>query len=166
MGVPGYASSMILELFTNADLAGGYPGDSDLRIRFLFHNGTASNSSTPTAYPLFGESADTISWNEFSKGLGGFVVSSTEQWCTKCGNSTGSCAAYASGDDAKNGGAAANQDSGGHGMSAAIGGVIGAFVTLAVVLGSLLAVMLLGGFRIVRKAAVATSAAPGVDAKA
>jgi len=101
MGVPGYASSMILELFTNANLAERYPGDSDLRIRFLFHNGTASNSSTPTAYPLFGASMDTISWNEFSKGLDGFAVSSTEQWCTKCGNLTGSCAAFASGDDEK-----------------------------------------------------------------
>ena len=51
-------------------------------------------------------------------------------------------------------------------MSAAIGSVIGVFVTLAVVLGSLLAVMLLGGFSIVRKGAAATSAAPDVDAKA
>ena len=41
-------------------------------------------------------------------------------------------------------------------MSAAIGGVIGAFVTLAVVLGSLSAFMLLGGFRIVSKKAMMT----------
>lgn len=66
----------------------------------------------------------------------------------------------------KNGGTAVCQDNGGHGMSAAIGSVIGVFVTLAVVLGSLLAVMLLGGFSIVRKGAAATSAAPDVDAKA
>ena len=39
-------------------------------------------------------------------------------------------------------------------MSPAIGGVIGAFITLAVVLGSLAAFMLVGGFRLVSKRAL------------
>jgi len=45
-------------------------------------------------------------------------------------------------------------------MSAAIGGVIGAFVTLAVVLGTLLAVMLLGGLRLMSKKTLAGRGSP------
>jgi hypothetical protein len=159
MGVPDYASSMALELFTDADLSSGYPSNDNLQVRFLFHNGTASNTSEPTVYPLFGGSANAVSWTDFSNGLTKFAVSTTEDWCTKCGNSTGTCAGF--GDSSSNNGSpTAQSSSGGHHMSAAIGGVIGAFVTLAVVLGSLLAVMLLGGFRLVSKKALAGRGGP------
>ncbi|KAF2630259.1 phosphoglycerate mutase-like protein [Macroventuria anomochaeta] len=145
-GVIDYASSLVFELVTDADVSSGFPATSDLSVRFLFHNGTASNASQPTAYPLFGGSSETVSWNDFQTNLNKFAVSNSEQWCTKCGNSTGTCAAYAS-----NGGAASTQQKSSHGISPAIGGVIGAMVTLAVVLGSLAAFMLLGGFRLVSK---------------
>ncbi|KAF2847267.1 phosphoglycerate mutase-like protein [Plenodomus tracheiphilus IPT5] len=145
-GVVNYASSMSFELITDADVSNGFPSADDLSIRFLFHNGTASNSSEPTAYPLFGGSSDTVSWNDFQSNLNKFAISSTEQWCNKCGSSTGTCAAYAKGD-------AATQNSKGtdNGISPTIGGVIGAFVTLAVVLGSLALFMVFGGFRLVSK---------------
>lgn len=156
-GVPDYASSMAFELFTNADVSGGFPSTSDLQVRFLFHNGTVSNSSEPTMYPLFGGNADSISWNDFSSGLSKFAVSTTEEWCHKCGNTTGTCAAYASN---SNNPSTEQNSSGGSHMSAAIGGVIGAFVTLAVVLGSLAAFMLLGGFRLVSKKALAPRDTP------
>lgn len=159
MGVPDYASSMALELFTNADLSSGYPSNDDLQVRFLFHNGTASNSSEPVVYPLFGGSVNSVSWTDFSNGLSQFAVSTTEAWCHKCGNSTGTCAAYATG-GSDNPSTTQNSNGGGHHMSAAIGGVIGAFVTLAVVLGSLLAVMLLGGFRLVSKKTLAGRGSP------
>lgn len=154
-GVVDYASSMTFELFTDADVSSGFPAANDLQVRFLFHNGTASNTSEPTAYPLFGGSADTVSWNDFQTNLNKFAISTTEQWCTKCGNSTGTCAAYASKTD--NGGSTKQNDSG-NGISPAIGGVIGAFVTLAVVLGSLAAFMLVGGFRLVSKKKLAAGA--------
>ncbi|KAH7074634.1 histidine phosphatase superfamily [Paraphoma chrysanthemicola] len=146
-GVVDYASSMTFELFTNADVSSGFPSQDDLEIRFLFHNGTASNSSEPIAYPLFGGKDTSVSWTNFQSNLNKFAISTTEQWCTKCGNSTGSCAQYAS----KPSNGAANAQSSGSGLSPAIGGVIGAFVTLAVVLGGLVAFMLLGGFRLVSK---------------
>jgi hypothetical protein len=149
-GVVDYASSMVFELFTNADVSSGFPGADDLQIRFLFHNGTAANTSEPTVYPLFGGNDNAVSWNDFQTNLNKFAVSTTEQWCTKCGNSTGTCAAYA-----PSGNAASAQSSNDNGISPAIGGVIGAFVTLAVVLGSLAAFMLVGGFRLVSKRAFA-----------
>jgi hypothetical protein len=160
MGVPDYASSMVFELFTNADVSGGFPSTSDLEVRFLFHNGTASNTSEPVVYPLFGGSAQSLSWNDFTSNLNNFAVSNSEQWCTKCGNSTGTCAQYAS--NTTNGNADTNQNNNGghHGMSAAIGGVIGAFVTLGVVLLITAAVMLIGGVRLVSKKALAGRTTP------
>ena len=149
MAVVDYASSMVFELFTNADVSSGIPASNDLQVRFLFHNGTASNTSEPVVYPMFGGSSNSVSWNDFQSNLNKFAISTTEQWCTKCGNSTGSCAAYASTNS--NNGAAAKPQSSGGGISPAVGGVIGAFVTLAVVLGALAAFMLLGGFRLVSK---------------
>jgi hypothetical protein len=154
-GVVDYASSMVIELFTTADVAGAqFPANSDLQVRFLFHNGTASNDSAPVAYPLFGGDSNATSWTDFQAKLAKFAITSTEQWCNKCGNATGGCAAYAP-SSSNNGGSAKAQNSGG--LSPTIG-VIGAFVTLAVVLGALVAFMLLGGFRLVSKRAMARSA--------
>lgn len=143
-GIVDYASSMTFELFTTADASAGFPGTQDLQVRFLFHNGTASNTSAPVAYPLFGGKNNAISWSDFQSSLEKFAIKTTEQWCNHCGSTSGSCAAYAGASPA----AARNSSSG---MSPAVGGVIGAFVTLAVVLGGLLAFVLLGGFRLVRK---------------
>ncbi|KAH8632660.1 hypothetical protein IG631_11294 [Alternaria alternata] len=150
-GVVDYASSMVFELFTNANVDSGFPSGDDLQVRFLFHNGTASNASEPAVYPLFGGSDNAVSWSTFQDKLKEFAISSTEQWCGKCGNTAGSCAAFVN-----NGDASASQQSGGSGsdISPAIGGVIGAFVTLAVVLGSLALLMLVGGFRLVSKKAL------------
>ncbi|KAF1971777.1 phosphoglycerate mutase-like protein, partial [Bimuria novae-zelandiae CBS 107.79] len=151
-GVTDYASSMVFELFTNADASNGFPATEDLQVRFLFHNGTASNTSEPTVYPLFGGNDNSLSWNDFSRNMNKFAVSTTEQWCTKCGSTTGKCAQFAQ--DGTDGPASASSNDGGSGMSPTIGGVIGAFVTLAVVLGALAAFMLLGGFRLVSKKAL------------
>jgi hypothetical protein len=146
-GIIDYASSLVFELVTTSSTDSGFPAAEDLSVRFLFHNGTASNASQPTAYPLFGGSSELIPWTDFSHNMNQFAVTNSEQWCTKCGNSTGTCAAYAG---AGSGSASAQQKTS-NGISPAIGGVIGAMVTLAVVLGSLAAFMLLGGFRLVSK---------------
>ncbi|CAO2649589.1 Nn.00g069740.m01.CDS01 [Neocucurbitaria sp. VM-36] len=163
-GVVEYASSMVFELFTNTTVeSGSFPAADDLQVRFLFHNGTASNTSEPTAYPLFGGSETALSFNDFQTNLKKFAVSTTEEWCTKCGNTTDSCAAYANTD----GSSAAGTQSSSGGISPAIGGVIGAFVTLAVVLGCLALFMLLGGFRLVSKKRMAGGAPQGgVESKA
>lgn len=163
-GVVDYASSMSFELFTDAAVSDGFPSADDLQVRFLFHNGTASNDSQPTVYPLFGGNSNAVSWNDFQSNLSKFAISTTEEWCTKCGSSTGSCAAYSS---KGNGGSNSQQTSHSNGISPAIGGVIGAFVTLAVVLGSLAVFMLVGGFRLVsKKALTAGVVSSSVETKA
>lgn len=163
MGIPGYASSMVFELFTDAAVpSGGFPAVSDLQIRFLFHNGTASNSSEPVAYPLFGGNDTAISWTDFANGLGKFAIASTQDWCTKCGNTTGTCAAYAPTSPTPT--PASQSGSGHHGISAAVGGVIGAMVTLAVILGAAAIAMLLGGLRLVSKKRLASPGSSGLEA--
>ncbi|KAF2128398.1 phosphoglycerate mutase-like protein [Dothidotthia symphoricarpi CBS 119687] len=146
-GVVDYASSMALELFTAADVsAGSWPAEEDMQVRFLFHNNSASAASPLATFPLFGGSAEAVSWADFKGNLSAFSVSTTQEWCAACANTTGSCAAFASSSSTA-------QASGGKkgGVSPAVGGVIGACVTLAVVLGALAAAMLVGGFRVAKK---------------
>jgi hypothetical protein len=148
-GIPDYASSMVFELFANGTQS-GFPSADNLQVRFLFHNGTTSNISEPTPFPLFGGSDISIPWTTFASKMNDFAVGTTEQWCTKCGNMTGTCAAYAS--SGSGGGSGSSKgSSGGHGISKAVAGVIGAMVTLAVILGVEALIMLLGGLRLVNK---------------
>ena len=158
-GVSDYASSMVFELFTNSSTAvssTSYPAAEDLYVRFLFHNGTASNISEPIAYPLFGSGQETLSWDDFTTGMNKFSVSSTEQWCTACGNTTGTCAAYVpQGSDGSSSASTSSTSQSGNGLSPVVNGVIGAMVTLAVVLGLEALILLIGGYRVVSKKALA-----------
>ena len=167
-GIPDYASVMIFELFTpngGTTSSSGIPSPDELQIRFLFHNGTTSNISDPVVFPLFGGSATSLSWNDFVTQMNSFAVSTTEQWCTMCGNTTGQCAGYSSSGNGSGSSAAASSSEGGHGMSAAIGGVIGAFVTLAVILGIEALIMLLGGLRIASKKRLGQDTVSPVEAE-
>lgn len=154
-GVPDYASSMVFELFTTANAngvvqtVGGMPSEDSLGVRFMYHNGTSDNKTDPTAFPLFGGSSVTISWKDFVSNMSNFAVSTTQEWCTKCGNFTGTCAAF----DSSSGSSSDNSGSGHHGshISTAVGGVIGAMVTLGVILGLEALILLLGGLRLVSK---------------
>lgn len=155
-GIIDYASSLVFELVTDADTSAGFPAAKDLSVRFLFHNGTASSSSPPSPFPLFGGKDLTVPWTTFQSKVAEIAVSSTEQWCTKCGNSTGTCAAYAgSTSTQKNDGSSTGHSN----ISPAVGGVIGAMVTLTVILGLMAAYVLFGGVRIVSKKALAGAAA-------
>lgn len=149
-GIPDYASSMVFELFAN-ETQSGFPDASDLQIRFLFHNGTSSNSSEPVVYPLFGGSETSIPWTTFASKMSSFAVSTTEEWCTKCGNTTGSCAAYASSSASNSSAGSASKSSRNSGISKAVAGVIGAVVTLAVIFGLEALIMLVGGYKLVSK---------------
>ncbi|KAI9800479.1 MAG: hypothetical protein M1833_003365 [Piccolia ochrophora] len=63
-GIPDYASSMSFELFTDGP-ASSFPPAEELRVRFLFHNGTSSNESAPVVFPLFGQQDNVLSWTTF-----------------------------------------------------------------------------------------------------
>jgi hypothetical protein len=158
-GMVDYASSMTFELVTNASTSSSFPAASDISVRFLFHNGTASADSTPTAYPLFGTGKEVIPWNDFVTSMDKFSIGSTQAWCTACGNSTGTCAAYAPSSSSGNNNASAQNKQSGNGLSPVVNGVIGAMVTLAIVLGLEALVLLVGGLRVVSKKTLAANAA-------
>ncbi|KXT04867.1 hypothetical protein AC578_3424 [Pseudocercospora eumusae] len=162
-GVSDYASAMTFELFTNSSTkvsSSHYPAEDELYVRFLFHNGTTTEDSPPTAYPLFGGDSDVISWNDFASGMGKFAVGDTKDWCTACGNFTGTCAAYAPGGSASSSSSSEDGSSGtsGNGLSPAVNGVIGAMVTLAVILGLEALILAVGGLRVVSKKRLAGGA--------
>lgn len=164
-----YASSMTFELFTNASTSvssDNYPSTDDTYVRFLFSNGTASEDAAPTAYPLFGGDREVISWNDFTTGMDKFSITDDQHWCEVCGNTEDSCAAFAS-SDAGNDGASASSSSeskSGNGLSPAVNGIIGAMVTLAVILGLEALILVVGGFRIVSKKTLAAASASHVSA--
>ena len=146
-GIPDYASTMTFELFTTASPS-PFPAPSDLQVRFLFHNGTTGNTSVPSPYPLFGNPAAEMSWTDFVSGMNKFAVGNQKDWCNRCGNTTGVCATGASQAPASQSSAMGGSDGG---ISTAVGGVIGAMVTLGVVLGVEALIMLLAGLRLVRR---------------
>ena len=155
-GIPDYASNMIFELYTSGPASPFPTTTDDLRVRFLFHNGTTNSSSPPQAYPLFGSNQLNLSWTDFTTGMNKFAVSETSSWCSACGNTTGMCAPTSpSPGTGSSGTDSTGSSDSGNGLSPAVNGVIGAMVTLAVILGLEALVLLLGGYRLVNKKSLA-----------
>ncbi|KAI1492675.1 histidine acid phosphatase-like protein [Biscogniauxia mediterranea] len=157
-GVVDYASTMTFELVTNATnvSTSNYPSASDVSVRFLFANGTAAENE-PQAYPLFGRTDTLTPWSTFAEEMAKISIGDTAAWCTACGNSTGVCASAATtGSDSGSGSAASAS---GNGISLPVAGVIGALVTLVVVLGVEALVYFLAGLKLVKKATLSHAAA-------
>ena len=112
----------------------------------LFRSTAADNPLTE--YPLFGQSASPIPWNTFVSSMNDFAIGDQASWCSICGNSTGSCASVSTTSSSPT---PSTTGSSNGGVSKAVAGVIGAMVTLAVLLGLATLVTLLFGLRIVRK---------------
>lgn len=148
-GIPDYASSMVFELVTEAE-GTDFPTDkSDISVRFLFHNGTITAGSEPTAYPMYNQTSELLSWNDFVTKTTEIAVINDDEWCNICGNTDGKCAS--SNSTSSSSGSASASSTGGSGMSRAVAGVIGAMVTLAVILGLQALFFLVGGFRIAKR---------------
>ncbi|KAL6824069.1 histidine phosphatase superfamily [Trichoderma camerunense] len=145
-GICNYASSMVIEVVapsatqTSAD---------DLTVRFLWSNGTAAANGLK-AYPLFGQSETTLSWNDFKTGMDKFAIADTQDWCQICGNTDGSCAANSTASSTPEAKSSDNSN-----ITKPVAGVIGALVTLGVILGLEALVILLGGLRLVKKSTLA-----------
>jgi hypothetical protein len=150
-GIVDYASSIVFELVTNSTAT--KPATSDLSVRFRFANGTASDANPAQAYPLFGQDKEVLAWNDFVSGMQQFAIADTASWCKICGNTTGECASSSS-DSGSSGSSPVATTGHSSGMSRAVAGVIGALVTLAVILGLEALVMALGGLRLVKKGAL------------
>ncbi|KAH8911077.1 phosphoglycerate mutase-like protein [Coniochaeta sp. PMI_546] len=156
-GIVDYASSAVFELVAADDAAA-----NSYSVRFLFANGTASAANPPREYPLFGQDKTLLPWNDFVSGIEKFAVADTASWCKACGETTGTCATAlgltGSGGDSGNGSATTSagggQSQGGSGLSTAVAGVIGALVTLVVILGFEAVVMGVAGLRLVKKKAL------------
>ncbi|MCJ1470075.1 hypothetical protein MMC07_008720 [Pseudocyphellaria aurata] len=157
-GVPDYASSMTFELFIDGD-ATPFPANDAIKVRFLFHNGTTSDSSEPTPFALFGQKQMTLSWQAFVDGMNKFAINGQDAWCRACGNTTGVCSGSAPAGTTAT--PSSSSSSGSGGVSKAVAGVIGAIVTLAVVLGLAVLVMLVGGMRLVSKKRMSASSSTG-----
>jgi len=150
-GIPDYASSMVFEVYASGVNASTYPSPNDLNVRFFWSNGSTGILGAPTPYPLFGGNDLSIPWNNFTDKMGAFEISTSEKWCQVCGNTTGVCAGVSS--TSSGGGSTASSSSKHGGMSLAVAGVIGALVTLAVVLGLEALVALVLGLRVHKKGA-------------
>lgn len=146
-GIPAYASSMVWELVAE-DEGPGIPDTSEIKVRFMFHNGTSIRDSTQLqAYSLFGQSTIELSWLQFVENTNQFAISSQSQWCEACGNSTGICASSSSEGDSSSSSSVDSRS--GRGMSLGVAGVIGALVTLGVLLGLFILSMFIFGLRLV-----------------
>ncbi len=150
-GLVDYASSISFELTTEKDLADGYPAVEDINLRLLLSNGSAAYVGQE-AYPLFGLGKTSLPYNTFKKEMEKFAIGDGKKWCSACGVTTGSCAAYARNEEVKT----ASQE---RSMSLPVAGVIGALVTLVVVLGLQCVILIVGGFKVVSKRMMAHRAA-------
>ncbi|KAL9025792.1 MAG: hypothetical protein Q9196_005445 [Gyalolechia fulgens] len=131
MGLPGYASTMTFELFTDGNTT-TFPRDTaDLRVRFLFRNGT-DVSAPLTAFPLFGRAEDSISYDEFVGELGSRAISSVSEWCSTCQSSDSFCSQDQYTSSSGYSSSSVNNDDGSAGLTSVQAGVIGAMTTLGV----------------------------------
>ncbi|KAJ4347477.1 hypothetical protein N0V95_005398 [Ascochyta clinopodiicola] len=125
-GLPDYASTMAFELFTAKDVNAFPSATEDLRVRFLFRNGSTEGEA-PKAFPLFGGQEDSLSYADFAAKMKEFAITSPEQWCGTCHSDAPFCEAFNDSDGDP------SEQSQGSGMPLAVAGVIGAFVALGVV---------------------------------
>ncbi|KAJ8070184.1 hypothetical protein OCU04_000574 [Sclerotinia nivalis] len=146
-----YASSMTFELLTNSTLTeSSYPPLSSISVRFSFANGPASENPL-VSYPLFNQSEVVLPYETFVEEMSRFAVGDVGDWCRVCGESSGVCASSDSGSGASSSSSLGLGDREGKGISREVAGVIGAMVTLGVVLGVEALILLGAGLRVVRR---------------
>lgn len=144
-GMPNYASSMVWELVTNSS-GPGIPPQSDISVRFLFHNGTSIPGSTELqAYPLFGQKSLEMHWPQFVNYTKQIAITSQVQWCQACGNTTGICSPAPSSGIMGAAGSLFPQ------RSLVLAGVTGAMVTVGVLACLTVLIACAFGLRLVRK---------------
>ncbi|KAI2635215.1 phosphoglycerate mutase-like protein [Xylaria nigripes] len=153
-GIVDYASSMSFELVTNASVASGYPSADDISVRFLFTN-TSAALAAPAVYPLFGQTETVLPWSRFVSEMNKFAISDMADWCQVCGVNSAGCSSTLAGGASTDSG----KSSGSKGISRPVAGVIGALVTLAVILGAEALIYMVSGLTVVKKSTLASAAA-------
>lgn len=135
MGSPNYASSIAFELYTEQNMTTFPSNTNDLRIRFLFKNGT---DGPLTEFPLFDRKNTTLSWADFQTEMNARAINSASVWCSRCNTTASFCSqrgiaadsTFASSANPANPAAMCHQKSK---LTLAQAGVIGAMTTLGVV---------------------------------
>jgi prostatic aicd phosphatase len=139
MAIPDYASSIAVELYTDADMISFPSNETDLRVRFLFHNGSGVAGPDLTVFPLFGQDQLNLGYTDFVQMLSERAINDPAQWCEVCGSDEGFCqqSEYSSEGSSS---AGSNISTG---LSTTEAGVVGAMVTLGVFLVGALAFWLI-----------------------
>lgn len=75
-GLPNYASTMAFEVFTPEDVT-AFPNTEELRIRFLFRNGSTEGEA-PKVFPLFGGQDESLSYSDFEAKMKSFAITSPD----------------------------------------------------------------------------------------
>ncbi|KAE8378791.1 histidine phosphatase superfamily [Aspergillus bertholletiae] len=143
-GRPAPGASMVFELYSlENNSTPAYPDPSQLYIRFLLRNGT--HFPDFQTYPLFGHGPSNIAipYTEFQAEMEEVSLGSTEEWCLLCNSQATFCSDSFDGYQNR-----PTRDRGG--LSAAVGGVIGAVVTLVTIALITILGFLVCGFRMNR----------------
>ncbi|KAF1915125.1 histidine phosphatase superfamily [Ampelomyces quisqualis] len=144
--IPRFGSAMIFELFSRGANSTFPSTTNALWVRFHFHNGTDFDNGQLTAFPIFGNgpSRTDMSWKDFQDLMSRIMMSSIAEWCNACN----SASLFCHGVDGPTSSLTSPSAHKSHSpISPAVGGVIGAIVTLAIA-GLIFALaMLLGGLR-------------------
>lgn len=155
-GINNFASSMVFELVTNSSVTNvSYPSLEEISVRFFFANGTAGQAPL-NQYPLFGQTQMELPWNTFVSEIDKFAIGNQSAWCSACGSSSTGCNTTSTVSGTSSPSATASSSSG-DGISRAVAGVIGAMVTLGVILALIALLMLVGKFRLVKKGKAANN---------
>ena len=135
-GCPQYASSFSLELYTEANMTTFPSNTDDLRVRFLFKNGT---DGTLTQFPLFDLNQASLSWKDFNTQVDSRAIQTAGDWCARCQTTDGFCSQRGIAPDStfasstKTNTTASCDSKSKSKLTLAQAGVIGAMVTLGVV---------------------------------
>ncbi|SMR58636.1 unnamed protein product [Zymoseptoria tritici ST99CH_1E4] len=166
-GLPSFAASMVFEVFSYpaaSSNSSSIPPIEDLRVRFLYRNGT-DDGERFLSYPLFGRpkaQAD-MSWPDFAAAMRDIAIDDVSSWCDICGATRYDawiCAANDLGDGG-DGYTGAREKREREGLSPVVSGIIGAIVALAVAGLIFGAVMLFAGLRFRRRESSSSSSGGG-----
>ncbi|KAI5928199.1 histidine phosphatase superfamily [Camillea tinctor] len=148
--VPQPGAAMVFELLSTNNDTSPYPSSSDLRVRFLYRNGTDPDAPLEE-YPLFGSSSGSrLPWSSFRERMGAFAIKDIAGWCRACGAITLFCIALDSSSSGSPPSGTLFGGDGGGSPSPAVAGVIGALTALAVVGAGAASAFVLGGVRVRR----------------
>lgn len=146
--IPPFASAMIFELFSTGRNETFPQNEDDLWVRFYYHNGTEDFNGQLIAFPMFnnGPSNTDMKWLDFQNMFSRIMMNTIVDWCKTCSSPSMFCTGVDQ-DKILISSPKTPSSRNSNAVSPAVGGVIGAVVTLAVA-GLLFAIaMLAGGIR-------------------